>query len=828
MNFDYSDIIKDKDTVKGLLEHKVVISIITAAYNTKKYMEDTAKCLINQTFPYFEWLIVDDGSKDEESLAYLENIAKMDDRIKLLHKENTGLANTRDFGVEHSNSDSKYIIFVDDDDILDNTYLECAYWTLETNQEASWAFTDVVHFGKMNYLSTTRFDPEEEKKSNNIVATALIRKSDFLKVGGYGLKEKNVNEDWNLWLKMIAEEMFPVRMSFFGFWYRRKESNESELARSKKNAVRAKKIISETIKTIKKTRPSKEYPIDDYNWDLIEEKVDGLVIPKYKKNNKINILMIIPWMTVGGADKFNIDLCAGLDEEKFEITLITTEPNLNPWREKHYACTKAIYDLTSFLDKKYWISFINYIIEKNNINLVLNTNSTFGYSVLPYLKSKFNELPIVDYIHMEEWYNRNGGYSRDSSAIASVIDKTYVCNENSKKILINHFGRKEEDIQTVYIGVDSDKFNPEGIDKNEIKKKYNIPQDKKIIGFIARIALQKRPFLLVEIIKKLKEKRDDFLLVVGGNGPMLKEIENLCKKYKLEKNIKFLGTVSNTKEIYSICDLTLNCSIKEGLALSSYESLSMGIPVISSNVGGQAELIDENVGVIVPCLQKEEDLLVFEYSLDEINNYVVGIEKIFSNLDFYKKNAREKILNGFTIKQMIENMSNELENIVKNPNKEKIKNGKNLSNCIDICKELNNKYLVAFKNQYQWEVNEANNQINKIVRDSCSVHYTVKTEQNEKENKNSVFDKIKYEGKRKFFGKLFIKLHIFHEMNLVYEICQLVYSMLKAIYKFVKFEVLGVLKIVYYLIKLIFMIFIRILNVFLKIFNKNINFLDKK
>lgn len=838
MNFEYTDITEKNinKSDKLIKKENVIISIITPFYNAKKYLEDTAKCIINQTFPYFEWLIVDDGSTDQESLKYLEKIKSMDSRIKVLHKENSGQAHTRDFGVEHSNKDSKYVLFIDDDDIIDDTYLECAYWTLETNDEASWAFTDVVHFDQFNALATTRFDPEKEKKENVIVVTALIKKEDFLKVGGFGLKEKDIYEDWNLWLKMIAAGMYPVRMNFFGFWYRRKESAESELAKSKKNKDRAQKIIEETAKTIKNPKPAIQYPRQDYNWDIIEESVNSIEIPKYEENGKTRILMIIPWMVVGGADKFNIDLINGLDKEKFEVTIISTDPNYNPWRNKYMKNTKAIYDLTTFLDRKYWLAFINYIIQKNNINLIFNTNSTFGYSILPYLKAKNPEIPIIDYIHMEEWYNRNGGFSRDSSSIQSVIDKTLVCNENSKKILVNYFGRNKSEIETVYIGVDENKFNPEKYNKEELKKKYKLPEDKKIISFIARIDLQKRPILLMEIIKSLKKVRDDFYFVIAGDGPMLEKIKKIAKNYNLERNIKFLGVVSETAEIYSISDITLNCSIKEGLALTSYESLSMGVPVVSANVGGQAELINNDVGVVVPCLQDEKDVSVFKYNDEEIESYVKAIEKVLDNLDGYKSNARKRIINGFTISHMINRMSVIMEEIAKNPNKNKQNNGLGLSNCIDICKELNTKYFISFSKEYQWLTEVTNRDIDSEVDKIYKKNIKVKETHNIK-------DVIKNEGKRAFLNKIFTKLHIFHEMNLIlgileriYAIIRLIirtiYDLIKAIlliiYNFVKSIIKLIFGIVISIVKLINLIVIRFVNIFLKIFKRDrIEFDDK-
>lgn len=681
------------------------VSVIMPFYNDKDYIEQSVICVLNQTFPNFELLIIDDGSKDKESLKKLDEVSKFDDRIKVFHKENEGLAATRDYGVAHSSKNSKYLMILDSDDLIDKTFIECAYWTLETNKKASWAYSDSVGFGEAQYLWNKWFDSEKMKKVNDLVSASFIRKSDFLEVNGYELREKAVNEDWNLWLKLIAKGKFPVRMNYYGLWYRRKTAGE--LAKSRENKKRALEIINNTAKTIRKKVKAVQYPKQDYNWDGIVEEVEDIKNVTYERNGKINILMMIPWMVTGGADKFNLDLLAGLDKEKFEITVITTEPAINIFRQQ-FEKYATVYDLTTFLDQKYWTSFINYIIKKNNIDLIFNTNCKFGYSLLPYLKAKYPNIPIIDYVHMEEWYNRNGGYSRDSSMVSSVIDKTLLCNKNSENILLKYFKRNPEEIQTVYIGVDEKEFNPENYDKKELLKKYNVESDKFIISYICRITDQKRPHLLIKIIQKLKEQRDDFVVLVVGDGNMLSQIKSEAKKLQLQNNIKFLGNVTKTKEIYAISDLTINCSIKEGLALTAYESLAMGVPVVSSDVGGQKELIGDDVGAIVPCLQKETDIKNFKYKDEEIQNYIDAINKVLNNIEAYKSNCRNKILNGFTINHMIENMGAIFELTAKEPNKKKIENGKGLSNNIVITKELVNMNLIANKKEYSWLCDEYN------------------------------------------------------------------------------------------------------------------------
>ena len=682
-------------------EIEPIISVIIPFYNSYKYIEQTIISVLNQTFPYYEILIIDDGSTDEKSLKKLEEIQKLDKRIKVFHKENEGLAATRDFGVSKSSTSCKYLMFLDDDDLIEPTFLECGYWTLETNKSASWAYSDSVGFGTQEYVWNKYFDLDKMKKVNELISAALVRRCDFELVNGYELKEKAVNEDWNFWLKLLAEGKYPVHMSFYGQWYRRKETGE--LKKASENKKRALKIINETASKITKKVEAIQYPRYNYNYDLIPEEVESIVIPEKEKDNKINLLFIIPWMITGGADLFNLNLVKGLDKDKFAITIITTEPNKNVLRQEFEKYAK-VYDLTSFLDQKYWVAFVNYIIKKENINLILNSNSKMGYGMLPYIKGKYANIPIIDYVHMEEWYNRNGGYSRYSAMYESVIDKTLVCNENSKKILTKYFGKKEDEVQTVYIGVDENKFDPGKYNKDELKKKYlGQVTNKKILSYICRISEQKRPILLLQIIAKLKEKRQDFKVLVVGDGNLLNKMKERAKELNIYDDIIFTGALSNTAEIYAISDLTINCSLKEGLALTSYESLSMGVPVVSSDVGGQKELITKDVGKIVKVLQDESDIYSENYQQKEINDFAVAIDEILNNLETYKENCRKRILNRFTINEMIKEMTDIFERVKKKPNELKIENGKELEKNRGLTKELVTVNLKNDEVEYKWE-----------------------------------------------------------------------------------------------------------------------------
>ena len=123
--------------------------------------------------------------------------------------------------------------------------------------------------------------------------------------------------------------------------------------------------------------------------------------------------------------------------------------------------------------------------------------------------------------------------------------------------------------------------------------------------------------------------------------------------------------------------MTLICSLKEGLALTAYESLSMGRPVISSDVGGQAELIDDSVGRILPLWQDEAaELDSRNYSAEEIEQYADAITELLDNPERCARMClacRRRIEDGFSSQIMIRKLENIFENLVRDPEAAKVR-----------------------------------------------------------------------------------------------------------------------------------------------------------
>jgi glycosyltransferase involved in cell wall biosynthesis len=96
------------------------LSIVLPVYNSEKYISQTIEKLLKTTYSNIELVIVDDGSKDN-SLQICQKYAIIDNRVKVYHKENEGVANARNYGILHATGD--YIGFCDqDDEISDKMY----------------------------------------------------------------------------------------------------------------------------------------------------------------------------------------------------------------------------------------------------------------------------------------------------------------------------------------------------------------------------------------------------------------------------------------------------------------------------------------------------------------------------------------------------------------------------------------------------------------------------------------------------------------------------------------------------------------------------------
>ena len=104
--------------------HSELISVIVPVYNVEQWVQECIDSIIRQTYKNIEIIIVDDGSTDNSG-AICNRIASNDTRIKVFHKENGGLSDARNFGIDKACGN--WITFIDSDDFIKNDTIETLY-----------------------------------------------------------------------------------------------------------------------------------------------------------------------------------------------------------------------------------------------------------------------------------------------------------------------------------------------------------------------------------------------------------------------------------------------------------------------------------------------------------------------------------------------------------------------------------------------------------------------------------------------------------------------------------------------------------------------------
>lgn len=125
------------------IDSRDLISIIVPVYNVEIYLTECVRSILNQTYKNIEILLIDDGSSDNSGVL-CENLAKQDDRIKVFHKENGGLSDARNYGIEKAVGE--FIMFVDSDDLVSESIVDNLYNMIVSDKELKLAVCGLSHF----------------------------------------------------------------------------------------------------------------------------------------------------------------------------------------------------------------------------------------------------------------------------------------------------------------------------------------------------------------------------------------------------------------------------------------------------------------------------------------------------------------------------------------------------------------------------------------------------------------------------------------------------------------------------------------------------------
>jgi glycosyltransferase involved in cell wall biosynthesis len=625
------------------------VTIITPYYNTGLEFHETAFTVLQQTFQAWEWLIINDGSTDPAALDVLDSYRQSDPRIRIIdHPENRGLSAARNTGFRAARA--PYVVQLDSDDLLEPTAVEKWYWFLQSYPEYSFVKGYSVGFGDQEYLWDKGFETGKAfLKENQVDATSMIRREVHQAVSGYDESNRSGLEDWDFWMKCASQGFWGATIPEFLDWYRRRTIHSdrwSNWSYTNGHAVFQKQLRQRYPKLWQHG-----FPEIRPRWHMPNDAIpDELPCLNRLQKGRPRILMIVPWLTTGGADKFNLDLVEQLSQRGWEITLATTMKGDCSWLPTFARYTPDIFILNHFLKLTDFPRFLRYLIQSRQVDLVLISHSELAYLLLPYLRHHCPDIPLIDYCHMEEEGWKNGGYPRMSVEYQELLDLNLVTSEHLKSWMVQR-GAQDSRVQVCYINVDPEKWRMDLKVRAKVRQKLHIPDDVPVILYVARICPQKQPAVFAKTMLRLRQQGVRFVALAAGSGPDFSWLQSFIKSHNLESEVRLLGQVPNpeVRELMCAADLFFLPSRWEGIALSIYEAMACGLPVVGARVGGQEELLTPDCGILIEQGTEKEEVECYV-------KVIAPLLKAESKREEMGQAARERICNHFRIEQMGDQM----------------------------------------------------------------------------------------------------------------------------------------------------------------------------
>ena len=249
---------------------------------------------------------------------------------------------------------------------------------------------------------------------------------------------------------------------------------------------------------------------------------------------------------------------------------------------------------------------VAHFCKKNQIPLIIQPHGTLSPISL---KAKFKTIKEI-FLKLFKFVLNNSTH---------IIALT----ENEKREILSIDENLRDKIEIIPNGLQMQEFkNVKGIN---LRHKYGIPGNNKIIGYLGRIQYIKGIDISLEILSRLMDKLDFTYLIIGPDEGEKKKLENKISELGLTNHVIFTGILSGKAklEVIKSCDLFLLTSRCEGLPMAALEVAALGVPQVISNNCNVPELEKFSAGFVL--------------NLDDIDGFVSKIREVLTDEILHKK-----------------------------------------------------------------------------------------------------------------------------------------------------------------------------------------------
>lgn len=306
------------------------------------------------------------------------------------------------------------------------------------------------------------------------------------------------------------------------------------------------------------------------------------------------VIICIPSLATGGAERFVVDLASRIDKKKYEVVVAVTR---NMERESFLTKNLANREIRiADLSSSQYLSMLRKQIAFLRSERPDVVHANIGSILHVMLACELCKIPVRLYtVHNEaKLLFGNSRVKKFTYGLAFSLFKfvpVAIC-PTVKKTIIEAFGISPDKIPVVNNGVDTKRFVP-----SEARKDA---EQIRIIS-VGTLYWIKNHEMTINAVCDMREKGIDVSLEIIGDGEDREKLEQVIKNRQAEKYVILQGIKANVEEYLQNADIYVSSSKTEGLPLSILEAMACGLPIVATDVGGTRDIVCEGKnGFLIP------------------------------------------------------------------------------------------------------------------------------------------------------------------------------------------------------------------------------------
>jgi sugar transferase (PEP-CTERM/EpsH1 system associated) len=365
--------------------------------------------------------------------------------------------------------------------------------------------------------------------------------------------------------------------------------------------------------------------------------------PAAEDGNRLRVLHVISYMGRGGAEMGILKLIAGLGDG-FEHRICTTRGYDADFVRSSFSEKKMYVAGNSDLKLQFPLFRLARIMRQYRPHIVHTRN--WG-AIEAVAAAKLAGVPVV--IHSEHGYEvdmfaglpmRRRLFRRAAYALA---DSIFAVTRELRDFHARQAWIRPERMGVMYNGVDTQRFAPSKETRIAMRRELGLPEGSFVVGSVGRLVPIKDHQTLLKAAALLAGSGTDVRVLLVGSGPEREKLQAQAAS-ALGSRVSFVGDSSRIPELLNAMDVFALPSLNEGMSNTLLEAMACGLPVLATNVGGNPEIIENNVN---GCLFAPGDAAWLAEKLHLLAENPVLIHQLGTA-------ARNRAIESFSLSRMLD------------------------------------------------------------------------------------------------------------------------------------------------------------------------------